>query len=140
MTATAIRSATLALFAALIALAACRHGPPTAQAQADPEPQMLIRLAGVEKIEPVVLESDPVLVRVLVHGWLSDGCTSLDSFDQKTEGRIIKMRILTTRPKDAMCTQEITRFQETYPVEIEGLEPGSYTINVNGKTAQFTLP
>lgn len=142
MTGMPVRSTSLTFLAVLIALAACRHEPPAAQAQTGPaaEPVQVIRLAGVERIEPVILESYPVQVRVVVHGWLSDGCTSLHGFDQKTEGTVIKMRVLTTRPRDAICTQAIKRFQETYPVETEGLPPGTYTLDVNGKSKPITLP
>ena len=111
-----------------------------AQAQTEPESKPIIRLAGVERIEPVILEIYPVQVRVVVHGWLSDGCTSLHGFDQKKEGTVISMRVLTTRPRDAICTQAIKRFQETYPVNTEGLAPGTYTLDVNGKSKQITLP
>jgi inhibitor of cysteine peptidase len=138
MTGKTMRSASFTIFVALIALAACRHVPPAAQAQTEPAP--LVRLAGVERIEPVILEIYPVQVRVVVHGWLSDGCTSLHGFDQKTEGTVISMHVLTTRPRDAICTQAIKRFQETYPVNTEGLASGTYTLDVNGKSKQITLP
>jgi hypothetical protein len=135
-----IRSASFTILAALIALAACRHVPPAAQAQTDTDPTAMIRLAGVERIEPVILESNPVQVRVVVYGWLSDGCTELHGFDQKTEGAVIGMRVLATRPRDAICTQAIKRFQATYPVDTEGLARGTYTLDVNGKSTQITLP
>jgi len=135
-----IWATSLKFLAMLIALAACRHEPPAAQAQTPSEPVQVIRLAGVERIEPVILESYPAQVRVVVHGWLSDGCTSLHGFEQKTEGTVIRMRVLTTRPRDAICTQAIKRFQETYPVETEGLPPGTYTLDVNGKSKPITLP
>ena len=140
MTGKTMRSAGLIFFAALIALAACRHEPPAAQAQTEPESKPIIRLAGVERIEPVILESYPVQVRVVVHGWLSDGCTTLHGFDQKTDGMVISMRVLTTRPREAICIQMIKRFQQTYPVDTEGLAPGTYTLDVNGKSKQITLP
>jgi inhibitor of cysteine peptidase len=140
MTGKSLRTTSFMFFAALIALAACRHVPPAALAQTQPEPEPLIRLAGVERIEPVMLEMYPVQVRVVVHGWLSDGCTRLHGFDQKTEGTVISMRVLTTRPRDAICTQAIKRFQKTYPVNTEGLAPGTYTLDVNGKSKQITLP
>jgi hypothetical protein len=135
-----MRNGFLVLLAALTLLSACQHQFPAAQAQTPPEPEMMIRLAGVERIEPVILESYPAQVRVLVHGWLPDGCTSLHGFDQKIEGRVIKMRILTKRPSGVMCTQAIKRFQETYPVETEGLARGTYTLDVNGQQKTFELP
>ena len=135
-----VRSTSFTFLAALIALAGCLHVPPATQAQTDPEPTTMIRLAGVERIEPVILESNPVQVRVVVYGWLSDGCTALHGFEQTTEGAVISMRVLTTRPRDAICTQAIKRFQETYPVDTEGLARGTYTLDVNGKSTQITLP
>jgi hypothetical protein len=139
-----MRHAGLGALALAIALAACQQVPPTATAQTtvqpQPEPKPIIGLAGVERIEPVVLGPDPELVRVVVYGWLPDACTSLDGFDQKTEGNVITIRVLTTRPRDVMCAQVIKRFQETYPVEVEGLAPGTYTLQISGKTAQFDLP
>lgn len=135
-----ITAAGCAFLGLLILLGACRHEPPAAAAQTGQEQTTILGLAGVERIEPVLLESYPVQLRVLVHGWLPDGCTSLKGFDQKVEGNEISMRILTERPREAMCTQAIKRFQETYPVEIEGLAPGAYTLNVNGKAARVTLP
>jgi len=135
-----IRSASFTIVVALIALAACRHVPPAAQAQSDTSSTKLIRLAGVERIEPVILESNPVQVRVVVYGWLSDGCTSLHGFEQTTQGAAISMRVLTTRPQDAICTQAVKRFQETYPVDTEGLARGTYTLDVNGKSTRITLP
>lgn len=135
-----MRSVTISILALLAVLAGCQHEPPVAQAQTETESKTIIRLAGVERIEPVILETYPVQVRVLVYGWLPDGCTSLHGFDQKVEGSVIRMRILTTRPADVMCTQAIKRFQETYPVETEGLAPGTYTLDVNGQQKTFELP
>lgn len=135
-----MRSVNLPLLALLIALSACRHDPSAAHAQTDSKTKPLIRLAGVERIDPVIIESNPVQVRVVVYGWLSDSCTSLRSFDQKTTGTVITMRVLTKRPGGVMCAQVIRRFQETYPVEIKGLAPGTYTLTVNGKSKQITLP
>ena len=137
MTGRKVRFASFAFLAALIALAACQYEP---AAQAGPETKPIIRMAGVERIEPVILETYPAQIRVVVHGWLSDGCTSLHGFDQKTEGKVISVRVLTARPRDAICTQAIKRFQETYPVNTEGLVSGTYTLDVNGKSKQFTLP
>jgi hypothetical protein len=112
----------------------------TAQTEPQPKPGPIIGLAGVERIDPVVLGPDPELVRVVVYGWLPDACTTMDGFDQKTEGNVITIRILTKRPRGVMCAQVIKRFHDTYPVDIKGLPPGTYTLKISGKTAQFTLP
>ncbi len=108
----------------------------SATAQAKP----ILRLAGVEDFDIVVLESDPVQVRVVVYGWMSDSCTTIRNFEQSREGNLIRLRIVTTRPADLMCAQMIKRFRETYPLDTQDLAPGSYTLDVNGKTQEFTLP
>jgi len=118
--------------------------PPNQTANADAgaatEAKPILRLAGVERIEIVVLESDPVQVRVVVYGWMSDSCTTIRNFEQIREGALIRLRIITTRPADVMCAQVIKRFRETYPVETAGLPSGTYTLDVSGKQEQFTLP
>ncbi len=108
----------------------------SATAQAKP----ILRLAGVEDFDIVVLESDPVQVRVVVYGWMSDSCTTIRNFEQSREGNLIRLRIVTTRPADLMCAQMIKRFRETYPLDTQDLAPGGYTLDVNGKTQEFTLP
>jgi len=127
---------------ALLALDGCLPPEQQTRANAEQKPggKVILRLAGVERIEIVVLESHPVQVRVAVYGWLSDACTSLRNFEQSREGNVIHLKIITTRPADLMCAQVIKRFRDTYPVETAGLPAGTYTLDVNGKQKQFTLP
>ena len=127
---------------ALMLLGGCPPPDKPANAAADPanSAKPILRLAGVERIEIVVLESDPVQVRVVVYGWMSDSCTTIRNFEQAREGALIRLRIITTRPADVMCAQVIKRFRETYPVETAGLPSGTYTLDVSGKQEQFTLP
>ena len=129
--------------AALVLLVGC---PPTdrpANAAAEESTNAakpILRLAGVERIEIAVLETRPVQVRVAVYGWMSDSCTTIRNTEQTREGALIRLKIITTRPADVMCAQMIKRFRDTYPVETAGLSRGTYTLDVNGKQAQFKLP
>jgi len=100
----------------------------------------ILRLAGVERFDIVKLESDPVQLRVVVYGWMSDACTTIRNFEQTIEGNTIFLKIVTTRPADVMCAQMIKQFRETYPLETKDLPPGTYTLDVSGKTQDFTLP
>jgi len=88
----------------------------------------------------VVLETEPVQVRVVVYGWMSDLCTDIRNFEQTREDNLIHLRIITARPADAICAQAIKRFRETFPLETKDLPPGTYTLEVSGKTEEFTLP
>ena len=128
----------IAAILALGVLAACP--PPKNPAGAESETKPVLRLAGVEQFDIVVLETDPVQVRVVVYGWMSDSCMTIRNFEQSREGRLISLKIITTRPADVMCAQMIKRFRETYPIETRDLPPGTYTLDVSGKQEQFTLP
>lgn len=100
----------------------------------------ILRLAGVEEIEIVVLDTDPVQVRVAVYGWLPDSCTTIRNVEQTREANVIYLRIITTRPGGVMCAQMIKRFRKTFPVDTQDLPPGTYTLDVSGKTKEFALP
>lgn len=120
----------LGLPAALI-LAGCRHEPAVAQS--------IVRPAPIQRIEIVVLESAPVQVRVVAHGYLPDGCTAIAGIEQRREGSAFHATVSTARPTGALCTQQIIPFRETFPLEIGGLQAGSYTVDVNGQAGSFTL-
>jgi inhibitor of cysteine peptidase len=95
--------------------------------------------ANVESIEIITLESFPVQIQVIAEGYLPDGCTEVDKVTIEREGNTFTVNISTKRPKDAICTQEIVPFNETTPLDVQGLKAGNYTVNVNGVTESFEL-
>ena len=104
-----------------------------------PGGEMVVGLAGVESIEILILESFPVQVRAHVQGALSDACTRIGEVTQKRDGNTFEITITTARPKDLMCAQVITPFEESIALDVAGLKAGTYTVNVNGVSEQFTL-
>lgn len=122
--------ALMALPAALL-VAGCRHEPPVARS--------IVRPAQVQRIEIVVLDSVPVQVRVVAHGYLPDGCTAVAGVEQRRDGNAFHATVSTTRPAGALCTQQIIPFRETFPLDVAGLPAGSYTVEVNGQSGSFTL-
>ncbi len=96
-------------------------------------------IAVVESVEALILESFPVQVRALVRGDLPDGCTTLGDWHVIREGDTFKVTLLTTRPRDAMCTQALVPFETSIPLEVLGLPAGRYGVEVNGVLGQFTL-
>ncbi|AKB53077.1 MULTISPECIES: protease inhibitor I42 family protein [Methanosarcina] len=96
--------------------------------------------AKVKSIQIVTLESFPVQVQVIAKGYLPDGCTKIDEIKNEGEGNAFNITISTKRPKGAFCTQVITNFTETIPLEVRGLKAGNYTVNVNGVNGSFELP
>jgi inhibitor of cysteine peptidase len=96
-------------------------------------------LAPVESVEVMILESFPVQVRLLVAGNLPDGCTELDDWTVTRDDDTFSVTLPTTRTEDAMCTQALVPYEVTIPLDVAGLAAGTYTVDVNGVTAQFTL-
>jgi len=95
--------------------------------------------AIVESVEIVFLESFPLQVHAVVSGYLQDGCTTVRSAESEQVNSTFKVRIYTRRPKDAVCTQALVPFEENVPLDVYGLEAGTYGVDVYGETATFTF-
>ncbi len=114
-------------------------GNTTNNSQGTSEGDYIYSTANVESIQIVTLESFPVQIQVIAEGYLPDGCTEVDKVTIEREGNTFTVNISTKRPKDAICTQEIVPFNETTPLDVQGLKAGNYTVNVNGVTESFEL-
>jgi len=97
------------------------------------------REALVDSIQVQIMESMPVQVAIVIEGNFRDGCSELSDITQEVEGDQIVVRVWTRRPKDAMCTQALVPFTERYKLDLEGIEPGTYTLDVNGVTETLKL-
>ena len=107
---------------------------------ADEPPEVIRRRAGIEALDIEVLSSAAAQVRAVVSGYFSDGCTSLESIEQKRHGEQFDITIATRRPAGVNCPQVIVPFRETIPLMVSGLKAGTYTVNVNGRLSEtFTL-
>lgn len=139
----------LLLIAAAI-VTAC-GGQPTATPTAPPpavEPPSGGTVRGeaiVDAIDILILESFPVQVQVLARGYLPDGCTQIDTVSQidgvgqEPGDQAFTVTITTIRPADAICTQALVPFEETFSLDVYGLPAGTYTVDVNGVTGTFEL-
>ena len=95
--------------------------------------------ATVETLHILIMESFPVQVNVQAIGYVGDGCTSIDEITTERDEDTFYIHISTVRPADAICTQQLVAFDELISLDVHGLEAGTYTVNVNGETATFTL-
>lgn len=95
--------------------------------------------ASAENIEVVVLESFPVQIYVAVEGTFPDGCTEIYKIIPVREGHTFNVTISTKRPKDAFCTEALVQFSKNVPLNVYGLEAGTYYIYVNGIAGSFEL-
>ncbi|MBW6466101.1 MAG: hypothetical protein K0B06_06325 [Brevefilum sp.] len=96
--------------------------------------------AVVEDLAVMIMESYPVQVSVQLSGYLPDGCTTIKEVRSSREGDTFTVRIVTQRPGgDVACTMAIVPFEETIPLEVEGLSAGEYKVRVGGLSETFTL-
>jgi len=135
----------------LLLLAACSFptqnptpAPATPDASSSPDSggsDIMTGKAPVEEVELLMLESFPVQVHTIARGNLPDGCTTIDKINQSSDPtyNIFWVEIITARPADATCTEALVPFEETIPLNVYGLDAGTYTVDVNGVTASFTL-
>jgi inhibitor of cysteine peptidase len=105
----------------------------------DKDGEVVVRNANVDEIEIVILETDPVQVRVIAKGNFPDGCTTIGKAETKRTDNVFDVSIKTRRPKDSICTEALVPFEETVSLDVLNLSKGTYTVNVNGISKTFTL-
>jgi hypothetical protein len=96
--------------------------------------------AAVESIEVRTLESFPVQVQVVARGSLPDSCAEIDQALVERSSNTFQIRLTTRSRTDQMCAQAVVPFEEVIPLDVSGLPPGQYTVNVNGLVDSFTFP
>lgn len=101
--------------------------------------QSVIGVANVDSIEVLILESFPVQIEIKARGSLPNGCTTIDNVSIDRAGNEFNVAIATLQDAGQVCTQALVPFEETIPLDVEGLPAGSYQVNVNGRTGSFTL-
>ncbi len=95
--------------------------------------------ALVDTFQVQIMESMPVQIALVIEGNFRDGCTELSEITQEVRGDRIVIQVRTQRPKDAMCTQALVPFSERYRLDLTDIEPGTYTLEVNGITETLEL-
>ena len=106
----------------------------------DEEPgDVITGTAVINSVQIAIMESWPLQAQVQISGELGDGCTELGEIRSYREGNTIYVTVETVRPAEAICTQQLRVFEQSMPLDIEGLPAGTYTVEVNGVTETFTL-
>ena len=146
------------LITAVFILAACGGNEPEATAEPvvaeptqeipatftpKPEPTPLTEpvfgLATVESVQILALESFPVQINVRVRGVLPNGCTEIDEVITQSDGTHFDVAITTVQQPDVVCTEAVVPYEEMVPLDVDGLDAGTYTVTVNGMQGSFTL-
>ncbi|HEY1409196.1 MAG TPA: NBR1-Ig-like domain-containing protein [Promineifilum sp.] len=95
--------------------------------------------AVVNAIDVQILESFPVQVHVVATGELPDSCTEIDEVISQRTDQTFRVAVTTIRQPSQVCTQALVPFEEVIPLDVAGLEAGTYEVSVNGVTGSFTL-
>lgn len=96
--------------------------------------------ATVEAMQVIIMESDPIQVRVELVGYLPDGCTKINKVNAVRDGQVFNIEIVTRRPGgDALCTMQIVPFEKTVKLDVKGLPAGDYTVRYKDLSESFTL-
>jgi len=107
-------------------------------AQYDRE-ELTIQKAQVDEVSVVIMESFPVQVRVTAKGNLRNGCEEIYEVLQQKTDQTFRVLLNAAVPKDAVCTQVVRPFEETFSLDVLGLSAGTYTVDVNGVLVTFVL-
>jgi len=97
--------------------------------------------AAVENVTVIMTRSIPPQVRAVVSGTLAGKCERIDlgNISIERQDRVILVDIPTLSRTNVPCTLNLVFFTEYIPINIEDLEPGEYTVSVNGVNDSFVL-
>ena len=104
-----------------------------------PETPVVENGALIDQVTVLTEGVPPTEYAVEIRGNLRDGCTEIESVTQTVENGRIVVTVETFRDPDAICTMALVPFVHVEPLDVEGLDPGEYTVEVHGVTAAFEL-
>jgi uncharacterized protein YkwD len=93
----------------------------------------------VDSIEVLAPTGGSEQARVVAHGHLSDGCTSLAGDTVARQAQTIVVTLSTTRQPGAACAAAGQSYQQEIALNVAGLLAGEYVVVVNGVTGSLTL-
>ncbi len=96
--------------------------------------------AIVEEMDILFLESFPLQVMVNLKGQLPNGCVTVEEAkSERVDETTFVITLTTVQPKDAMCTQVLTPFEENVSLDVYGLPAGEYSVQAGDITKTFTF-
>jgi len=102
--------------------------------------EMEISLAPIEEVRVNIAESFPVQIFLYIRGGLADACTTLHEVKTERNGNVIDIQVTTQRPRDAICAQVYSTFEENVALGSEFTPGETYTVNVNdAKPVNFVV-
>lgn len=111
---------------------------PASTAQ-ETQAQPAVREAQVQSIDIQFPVAHPQQISAIVHGNLTDSCSTLQSPQVSFESGTYQIKIMVVSPIDRGCIQIITPYEQTIALDTARLTPGTYTVIANGVSTVFTL-
>ena len=96
------------------------------------------RLAPVESIDILVLESFPVQINVLINGYLPNPCYQITRIEKNQDEDTFYVKVF-MKYNGLICIQTIKPYEEKVALDVYGLSAGTYQVDVNGVMGSFTL-
>lgn len=94
----------------------------------------------VDSVSVILTKSLPPLVSLFVRGNKSIPCVELQPPAIFKSSSAFTVALAETSPDPAeMCIQVLAPFETQIPLDITGLDPGTYSVNVNGTKSTFTF-
>lgn len=96
-------------------------------------------LATVEEVSLVELHTEPAQIELVIAGYKSTPCVELKTAVVRHESSFHVVVAEIPLQTLVACIQVIEPFQLVLPVDVTGLPPGEYTVNVHGQELDFSL-
>jgi hypothetical protein len=90
-------------------------------------------------VDLVTIETQGEHQYARVEGHYPDACSRVSDVDQTFDGSTFKIDLYVDRPEDMMCAQMLSPFTVQILLEVGGVTPGEYTVQVNERSDTFTL-
>lgn len=97
------------------------------------------QVAPVNGIEVLKIASIPIQIRVVVHGNLPAACDILGKEGMVLDHYLIGVILPVERQAGVSCAGQPVPFEKVIALDLQSLQAGAYTIEVNGVSANFEL-
>ncbi len=91
----------------------------------------------IQTVDALVAESAPPQISVRVTGIIPDSCTKARDPETRRDGSTFTITIIGERPTGMACAQIVSPYEQT--IRLGTLDPGSYTVIVNGVRKDFQI-
>lgn len=93
----------------------------------------------IEKIEAFQTIDEPEQVRLVIIGHYLDNCTGLGEISTERVGDGFQVSLITTAIAGASCSHVTVAFEKILSLDVTGLSPGTYSVDVAGMRSKFKL-